>query len=99
MPFGDPHPERGPGYGMDRRDTAPDHWPGEPGARIVPCTRRRFFDTRPTLSPPRVPRPRRMTKLQRACFWLICACWTAAVVLVQFVIYNDTPQSERLVYT
>ena len=40
-----------------------------------------------------------MTKLQRACFWLICAFWTTAVVLVQFVIYNDTPQSERLVYT
>src|SRR5206468_507214 len=29
----------------------------------------------------------------------LCAFWTAAVVLVQFVIYNDTPQSERIVYT
>jgi diguanylate cyclase (GGDEF)-like protein len=40
-----------------------------------------------------------MTMFQRICFWVLCAYWTATVVLVQFVIYNDTPQSERLVYT
>ncbi|MFL5539752.1 MAG: hypothetical protein ACJ8J0_12205, partial [Longimicrobiaceae bacterium] len=40
-----------------------------------------------------------MTKLQRACFWMLCAFWAGAVVLVQFVIYNDITLSERVIYT
>src|SRR5215207_7147435 len=40
-----------------------------------------------------------MTTLQRVCFWILAAYCAAAVVLVQFVIYGDTPPAERLVYT
>jgi len=40
-----------------------------------------------------------MTKLQRACFWMLVAFWAATVLLVQFVIYPDTAAGERLVYT
>jgi diguanylate cyclase (GGDEF)-like protein len=40
-----------------------------------------------------------MTTLQRICFWMLAAYCVAAVVLVQFVIYGDTPAAERLVYT